>query len=106
MTWHYSQKTGWLDKDGILVSKTCHADFESLPEGLWTISGPPFSGDRGPYCLRLTPQKGTITFGRDNFLICGVPGLGIVADRVTRERIYQSGDTDLAVISGTDKEES
>jgi len=131
MTWYYTQATGWLDKDGILVSKGCYSGIGEglnnpaqemvqnvgpIPAGLWKIEGPPFSGDHGPYCLRLTPQKGTVTFGRDEFLIHGDevehPGEHlashgcIVADRVTRTRIWQSGDTDLQVVSGIDKEES
>lgn len=123
--WTYQQANGWLDKDGILVSKTCYSGFDEglnnpakeaipnlgpIPAGLWTISGPPFSGEHGPYCLRLSPKAGTETFGRSAFLMHGDevehPGEHlashgcIVADRVTRERVYQSGDVDLEVISG------
>jgi hypothetical protein len=57
-----------------------------------------------------------MTFGRGEFLIHGDevehPGEHmashgcIVADRVTRTRIWQSGDTVLAVIAEIDKEES
>lgn len=123
--WTLNVTRGWLDKDGILVSKNCYSGFgeglnnpafEStlnvgpVPQGLWTISGPPFDGIHGPYCLRLEPKKGTVTFGRNGFLIHGDerehPGEHLashgcmVADKVTRARMYQSGDTDLEVISG------
>lgn len=129
MSWHYNSRTGWLDKDGIFVSKNCYSGFGEglnnpameavenvgpIPQGLWTISGPPFSGAHGPYCLHLAPQAGTQTFGRSGFLIHGDevehPGEHlashgcIIADRVTRERIYQSGDTTLQVF--VDREES
>jgi hypothetical protein len=123
--WTYNQSNGWLDKDGILVSKTCYSGFGEglnnpekqavlnegpIPCGLWTISGPPFDGIHGPYCLRLSPQKGTQTFGRTGFLVHGDerehPGEHlashgcIIMDRVTRERVYQSGDVNLEVVSG------
>lgn len=120
----FKQGQAWLDKDGILVSKNVYSGFGEgvnnptleavlnvgpLPRGLWTISGPPFEGIHGPYCLRLSPKAGTETFGRTGFLAHGDevehPGEHlashgcIVADRVTRTRIYQSGDTDLTVTS-------
>jgi len=124
--WTYNQNTGWLDKNGILVSKNCYSGFgegvnnpaaESIenvgpiPAGFWTISGPPFDDpEHGPYCLRLSPNPGTVTFGRSGFLMHGdeVEHAGehlashgcIVADYVTRQRVYQSGDTELEVISG------
>lgn len=128
--WHYNQAKGWLDKDGVLVSKNCYSGFgegrnnpayEAIPDvgpipaGQWIISGPPFySPDHGPYCLRLSPAKGTITFGRDGFLIHGDsashPGEAskgcLIADRTTRARIYQSGDTNLTVYTDQEIQES
>lgn len=126
MPWHYQQSNGWLDKDGILVSKKCYSglgeglnnpakeavpDVGPIPQGEWTISGPPFDDPaHGPYVLRLYPKVGMQTFNRSGFLIHGdeVAHAGehlashgcIIADRVTRERIYQSGDTQLFVVSG------
>lgn len=123
--WTYNQSTGWLDKDGILVSKTCYSgigfglnnsaaeadhDLGPIPRGLWIISGPPFESlEHGRYCLRLDPAEGTITFGRSGFLVHGDevehPGQYlashgcIIADRATRERLYQSGDTKLQVVT-------
>jgi hypothetical protein len=84
-------------------------DLGPIPCGYWTISGPPFdSPEHGPYCLRLDPRKGTETFGRSGFLIHGDskthPGEAsngcLIADHVTRMRIYQSGDRVLLVESG------
>jgi hypothetical protein len=122
MSWKYSQSSGAISKDGITVGSGYSGYQEGLdnpqmeqtvgigpiPQGLWTISGPPFDNpEHGSYCLRLSPQAGTFTFGRDGFLIHGdeVEHAGehlasrgcIVTDRVTRTRIYQSGDTTLEV---------
>lgn len=128
--WHYNVPRGWLDKDGVLISKNCYSGFQEgrnnpsyeaihdvgpIPQGVWIISGPPFdSPDHGPYVLRLTPANGTITFGRDGFLIHGDseshPGEAskgcLIADRTTRTRIYQSGDTNLTVFTDQEKQES
>lgn len=124
MPWHYQQINGWLDKDGILVDKTGYSGFGEgknnpaleavhdvgpIPAGEWTISGPPFDDpEHGPYVLRLYPKVGSQTFGRSGFLIHGDsiehPGQAskgcIILPRLTRTRIYQSGDTQLYVISG------
>ena len=132
MGWHYNQKTGWLDKDGILVSKTCYSGFgeglnnpalEAVPNvgpipcGDWVISGPPFNDpEHGPYCLRLYPTNGNLAFGRSGFLVHGDerehPGEHlashgcIVADYQTRYRLYQSGDGNLTVYTEPLQEES
>jgi hypothetical protein len=94
--WHYNQATGWLDKDGILVSKDCYSgngagfnnptmedvvDVGPLPTGPWIVSGPPFTDpERGPYVLRLRPatqefRQQILSMGRDpdSFLCHGKP---------------------------------
>ena len=58
------------------------------------------------YVLRLEPDSGT--YGRTGFLMHGDsefhPGEAskgcIIMDRVTRTRVYQSGDTKLMVVPG------
>jgi len=127
--WTFSQSNGWLDKDGILVSKTCYSGIGEglnnpkleatpnvgpIPQGFWKICGPPVeTKEHGPYVLRLEPVNGTETFGRSGFLMHGdsvehageyVASHGcIIADRATRTRVWQSGDVDLHVISGLEE---
>lgn len=119
----YNQSTGHLSKDGILLAVGYsgfgegknNPRFEAMPDvgpipaGLWLVCGPPFSTrEHGPYVLRLEPEPGTVTYGRVGFLMHGDstehPGEAskgcIIMDRVTRTRVYQSGDTQLEVISG------
>lgn len=119
-------RTAELRKDGILVSadgysgnyeqdgynnpdKAQEHDIGPLPEGLWTIEGPPFEHPlRGPYVLKLIPDSTTEVYGRSDFLLHGKPlppkdiksgsdGC-ICEDHTTRVRVYQSGDTRLQVI--------
>src|SRR5438270_6415099 len=115
MPWQYSQSSGQARKDGILVDTgySGHgsglnnpdaemlADIGPIPKGMWSIIGPPQNTEtHGPYVMKLYPQKGTITFGRDGFLIHGdsveFPGLKtashgcIIMPRATRSRIWQS----------------
>jgi hypothetical protein len=137
--WHYFSDRGWIDKDGILVSKDCYSgnglgfnnpametvvDVGPIPSGLWKIERPPYTDPKlGPYVLKLSPatpefRARIIAMGRnpDTFRCHGKPlppkdiNSGsdgcICADAVCRTRIYQSGDIDLAVVSGIDKEES
>lgn len=77
-----------------------------IPGGLWTIIALlEKTPDHGPFVLRLLPNEGTKTFGRDGFLIHGdsisAPGtasLGcIILPRAAREKIWQSGDIQLVV---------
>src|SRR5215831_770167 len=115
-----------LTKDGILVSTTCYTgnfekggfnnpqmgsvkDVGPLPVGLYRIEGPPFTHPlRGPYCLRLIPDRGTEMYGRDGMLIHGKPlpprdirtgsdGC-LCADHDVRMKIYQSADIVLQVL--------
>lgn len=121
--WTYEQASGELFKDGLKIGTgysgfgegknnpklEATPDIGPIPAGLWSIWGPPFdSSDHGPYVLRLEPAIATITFGRSGFLIHGDslehPGEAskgcVILDRATRTRVYQSGDTQLTVISG------
>lgn len=121
--WTYQQSTGKLSKDGISVDSGYSGHGEGLnnpameathdvgpiPVGEWLIDGPPQDHtEHGPYVLRLEPKKGTVTFGRNEFLIhgdeVGAPGQHlaskgcIVLAHATRSRIWQSGDNNLTVI--------
>jgi len=120
--WTYEQSSGKLSKDGILIA-SCYSgcgegknnpsadatpDVGPIPQGQWKIEGPPQDTEsHGPYVLHLSPAPDTITFGRSGFLIHGDsvqhPGTAskgcIIADRATRARIWQSGDTNLTVVA-------
>jgi hypothetical protein len=124
--WQFEQLTGKLSKDGILVSPDCYSgrwpdgynnpameavpDVGPIPCGLWTIGAPYEDGKLGRYVMDLTPAKGTVTYGRSLFRMHGKPlppadirsgseGC-ICADYVTRQRVYQSADTQLTVVPG------
>lgn len=81
-----------------------------IPCGLWSIFPPYFSETKGPYVMRLMAHRDTVTFGRSGFLIHGDsksnPGsasLGcIVLPPRIRQRIWESGDHTLLVLSGVD----
>jgi hypothetical protein len=119
--WTYSQKTGELQQDGNHVAAGYsgadvgknNPEMENvhnvgpIPRGDWTIVGPPLDTiAHGPYVLRLDPEPGTETFGRDGFLIHGDsaknPGAAsegcIILPRPARERVWNSGDRDLEVV--------
>jgi hypothetical protein len=92
-------------------SKIAIIDVGPIPEGFYTICGPPYSDtEHGPYILRLEPDASNVMFGRVGFLLHGKPlppadirsgSKGcICASPVTRSRVWQSGDTRLQVISG------
>jgi len=77
------------------------------PQGLWYI-GPPFdSPDHGPFCMRLTPDSLTDTYGRDGFLLHGdsIENAGkhlasegcIILPRFIRNLVATSGDIRLTV---------
>jgi hypothetical protein len=80
-----------------------------IPCGRWKITGEPFDDEHtGHFCLRLAPNTGTDTLGRSGFLIHG-DGYGqykgrasrgcIILERPIRTAIWESGDTDLLVVS-------
>ena len=120
--WTANLSNGEVRKDGILVGsfysghgagknnpalENVH-EFGPIPRGSWTIAGPPFDhADHGPYCLRLEPEKETVTFGRTGFLWHGDsvqhPGEAskgcMISLYIVRMRVHQSGDTRLEVIS-------
>lgn len=94
------------------------ADVGPIPEGFWKIVGPPYDDPvLGPYVLKLEPATAEfrariLAMGRDpdSFRCHGKPkppadiNSGshgcLCAQYQTRMRLYQSGDTDLQVISG------
>jgi len=120
--WTYIQKTGELSFNGAHVengysgadegknnpSLQAVHDVGPIPQGEWTITGPPFnSPDHGPFVLRLMPSNGTNTFGRAGFLMHGDssehPGCAskgcIIMPRTVREKVWTSGDTELRVFA-------
>jgi hypothetical protein len=120
MPWTYVQKTGHLIYGGELVATGYSGQPEAkndparereknlgpIPKGRWRIALPGFThAKKGPVCLRLTPLPGTVTYGRDGFLIHGdskaAPGTAshgcLIFDRKTRERIAASGDNELEI---------
>jgi hypothetical protein len=131
MTWtlHFVNGKAKLDKDGLFIpTQTLYSgagegknnpamehvpDVGPIPRGEWVISGPPQSTEKhGPYVLGIYPTNKTVTFGRSGFLIHGDseehPGNAskgcIITDRVTRTRLYQSGDSALTVTSEEERE--
>jgi hypothetical protein len=124
MTWTYEQRTGRLLHDGTPVA-TGYAghgagynnpveqgtkNIGPIPQGAWTIGAMRAAGGRmGPDVLPLEPAPGTDPLGRDAFfihgdLVDGPPrsasdGCTIMPHDV-RERIVNSGDTDLQVVTG------
>lgn len=119
--WTYAQKTGELLQNGKRVaggysgfdngknnpSMQAVADVGPIPQGDWTIVGPPVNTTtHGPFVLRLEPATGTNLFGRSGFLMHGdsieAPGAAshgcIIMPRTVREQVWQSGDTSLQVV--------
>lgn len=85
-------------------------DLGPIPVGIWTFSAPTDTVTHGPYVLALTPEPGTDTFGRSGFLVHGDsrehPGEAshgcIILPRFARERMWESGDHQLQVVSGVE----
>jgi hypothetical protein len=125
--WTYNVSTGTLGQNGNIVDTDCYSgaypdgfndatkqnvpDVGPIPEGFYTIEGPPYSDtEHGPYILRLEPDANNVMFGRVGFLLHGKPkppadirsgSKGcICAGPATRSRVWQSGDSRLQVISG------
>lgn len=125
--WTYNILTHSLFEGSVLVDGDCYSgafpegfndptktaipDMGPIPEGLYTICGPPYEDtEHGPYILRLEPDPNNAMFGRVGFLLHGKPlpprdirtgSEGCICARsVTRQRVYGSGDTKLQVISG------
>lgn len=124
MAWKYEQLTGRLfDPEGNFVAhgysgggidphnaeavagknnpemQNIH-DVGPLPEGIWIVGEPVNSMTHGKYAMKLTPQIGTETFGRDHFLMHGDslirPGFAsegcCVEPFFARVKLWESGD--------------
>lgn len=121
--WTYEQLTGKIYQNGGVSLATGYSGFRQgknnpamqdvpdvgpIPEGEWAISAPQDSPTHGPYAMHLTPMLDTNTRGRSAFLIHGDsvvhPGeasMGcIILPKFARQRIWESGDHVLNVISG------
>ncbi len=119
MPWEYSQHTGRLYHDGNFVglgyagrgsgkdnpATQMQVGIGPIPRGIYTV-GPPFTHPHaGVYTLRLTPQPGTVTFGRSGFMMHGDsiehPGQAsdgcIIQNLSVRRRVWESGDRTLKV---------
>ncbi|MFM0240233.1 tlde1 domain-containing protein [Paraburkholderia phytofirmans] len=118
MAWKYSQATGVISHDGNSLTPVAYSGIgpgknnpsaqmqESIgpiPRGAWTIGQPFTHPHAGPYTLRLSPEMGTVTFGRSGFLIHGDssvhPGQAsngcIITGINNRQHIWASGDHTL-----------
>ena len=122
--WKYEILTGNLyDSDGELIGKgysghpphvndpdAVHIhNVGPIPPGLYSMVEPRDT-EHGPYTIPLIPHDHNEMFGRDGFLVHGdkidAPGkqlasLGcIIQSRDVREKVWDSGDHILKVISG------
>lgn len=119
--WTYSQTTGALMDDlGAFVATGYSGigpgldapdeqevpNVGPIPQGSYDI-GPAFLHPQcGPVAMRLTPQVGTDTFGRDGFLIHGDTASQdhtashgcVILDRPVRTTIDASADRTLTVV--------
>jgi hypothetical protein len=119
--WTYEQSSGRLLSDSGEVAGIGYSGFGDgknkpdaeqihqvgpIPCGSYAIGPPHDSQTHGPFVLRLTPDPANQMFGRDGFLIHGdsvhAPGtasLGcIIQSRDVREKVWKSGDHELAVV--------
>ena len=121
MTWVYQQSSGTMSREGKPLFKgySGNGDYVNkpqgqayrnkgpIPQGMWEIVSKFDSKDHGPFCLRLMPADGTVTFGRAGFLIHGDNSRGdqsasqgcIILPRRAREEIWNSKDKSLEVIA-------
>ncbi|WP_414148387.1 tlde1 domain-containing protein [Erwinia sp. BNK-24-b] len=97
----YAGAPGYKDD----VKFECIKNKGPLPRGKYRITGPIATHPTaGRYVLRLIPYKGNNMCGRDGFLIHGGNGKGtasngcIVLQPKYREKIIQSGDSELIVL--------
>jgi len=120
MPWTYEQRSGKLAHDGLIACVGYAGKGEGknnpdaqdqrnvgpLPRGTYTIEAPVDTVANGPYVLRLQPAAYNNMCGRSGFLIHGdstrEPGTAsegcIIAPRMVRERIWNSGDRELEVV--------
>lgn len=120
--WTYNQANGNLSRNGAVAgigysgaepdgknnpSLQASHNVGPIPQGKYTIEGPPFSSSRhGPFVLRLEPDEGNEMFGRSGFLMHGDniehPGTAsegcIIMPRAVRETVWKSGDIELQVV--------
>lgn len=122
----YSQTTGELSHNGqsLGTGYSGHGDGVNnpacqnmpmvgpIPLGKYQI-GPEFTHPKaGPICMRLTALPGTVTFGRDGFMMHGDNSLGnrsasegcIIMPRLTRIQVAAlsaGGDNTLNVVADT-----
>jgi hypothetical protein len=119
--WTYKQRTGELTHDTLTLKGRGYSGHGEgvnnpamqhiprvgpIPQGRWTVGAPRDSARVGPFALPLTPEDGTVTFGRTAFLIHGdnrhrdqsASHGCIILPRVIREAIWDSSDTALEVI--------
>jgi hypothetical protein len=85
MPWTYSQSTGRLTRNNIVAGTGYsgrgagrnNGDMQRsrgtgpIPQGSYTIGAPFSHSHAGHYTMRLTPQHGTNTFGRNGLMIHG-----------------------------------
>jgi hypothetical protein len=118
--WRYSQHTGNLTHDGHQVARgysgrgvgknnagmQSQSDVGPIPRGQYRIEPPHRSRHVGPNAMDLTPQPGTNTYGRSDFLIHGDsiahPGTAskgcIILGPAVRTAIWSSGDHMIEVV--------
>lgn len=117
--WYYKQSAGdvLLDSAGVGTGYSGQGgglnnpelegvkNFGPIPRGLYDISSPFKHLEKGPLCMRLSPN-GHAALGRDGFMIHGdnhfmnhTASEGcIILARSIREQIANSGDKQLTVI--------
>jgi hypothetical protein len=119
--WTFAQLTGKIYQNGVYVATGYSgapgyvdnpADQQlkaegPLPVGFYTITAPYQNPKTGPYTMNLEPDSANQMYGRGDFRIHGdsitAPGTAsegcIVLARAIRERIWNSGDHRLQVVS-------
>ena len=122
MSWTFEQSTGKLSLNGKHVatgysgrgagknnpSLESSPNVGPIPRGVWSIGTAFKHSAKGPICMRLTPERTVLTFGRSGFLIHGDskkhPGLAsegcIILPRSVRELISTHPDRTLEVVAG------
>jgi len=125
--WLYEQKTGLLrsEDNGISLIAKGYSGFGEgknnpamqnaegvgpIPVGNYTIGVPYDSPHTGPFTMSLTPAPANEMYGRSEMKMHGDsiqhPGSAshgcIIMPRPVRERVWNSGDHQLQVISGED----
>jgi hypothetical protein len=101
MGYGYSGKDAGKDNPVYVTNK----GIGPIPAGRYKIGKPFIHHKAGPGTMRLTPEPGTNTFGRDGFLIHGDskthPGRAsegcIILGILFRQSIWKSGDDELEV---------